>query len=65
MTKKTINTSSFYLSWGCILLGMSVMLGGTYVTSTTGGLTSIFFLLGALLLGMGGLFFILAGVRKQ
>jgi hypothetical protein len=58
-------SQSYYVSWGCVLLGMSVILLGTYKTGTATGFTASFFLFGGVVLGMGGLFFLWAGYKGK
>ena len=57
--------ANFQLSWGCVLLGLSFLLVGTYKSGTASGLTSLFFLVTGVALGVCGLFFIWNGYQLK
>ena len=57
--------ANFQFSWGCVLLGLSFLLVGTYKPGTASGLTSLFFLVAGVALGVCGLFFIWNGYQLK
>jgi len=57
--------ANFQFSWGCVLLGLSFLLVGTYKSGTASGLTSLFFLVAGVALGVCGLFFIWNGYQLK
>ncbi len=65
MTIERDNSPSYYFSWGCVLLGMAVILLGTYKAGTATGFTALFFLFGSVALGLGGLFFLWSGYKGK
>ena len=65
MSSSDCEKANFQLSWGCVLLGLSFLLVGTYKSGTASGLTSLFFLVAGVALGVCGLFFIWNGYQLK
>ena len=65
MSSSDREKANFQLSWGCVLLGLSFLLVGTYKSGTESGLTSLFFLVTGVALGVCGLFFIWDGYQLK
>ncbi len=65
MSSSEREKANFQLSWGCVLLGLSFLLVGTYKSGTASGLTSLFFLVTGVALGACGLFFIWNGYQLK
>jgi predicted phage tail protein len=65
MSSSEPEKANFQLSWGCVLLGLSFLLVGTYKSGTASGLTSLFFLVAGVALGVCGLFFIWNGYQLK
>lgn len=65
MSSSDREKANFQLSWGSVLLGLSFLLVGTYKSGSASGLTSLFFLVAGVALGVCGLFFIWNGYQLK
>lgn len=59
------NSTSVYLYLGCVFVGISMLLLGAWDDGTADGIKAVFFLVGGLVLGASGVFFIWIGYKGK